>query len=356
MELRIIKNLDELKRIEKKWKELEDGSNVKYYSTFNYLKYWIEEVVNKNNELFIVILEKNTELLSVAPLYIEKRKTKIGEIRELKFIGVGDYFDIIISENGKSNLYFKEIFSFIEKNRDRFDRINLSYIEFQSKLANYILSNDKLNNSLNYLVEVPELDFSEIYKLNDINISKNMKNYKNRLLRDAKYNFEILIGNQIDEKIFADISDIHQKEQDFLNKEKNRTSRYSILSDDFKGDIYSKLIIDNENVVIFLLKNENEEIIVYKICYLYDDIYYEWNTGYNYKYYDYRPNNTLYIETFKYLINKEFKGIYDFGAGRYPWKYRWANKNNIVYEYDEFVSLNLKIKLFNKLRKLKDII
>ncbi|MDL2310519.1 GNAT family N-acetyltransferase [Peptostreptococcaceae bacterium OttesenSCG-928-C18] len=353
MNVIIINSLIELKKYEKKWLTLENKVNLKYYSKFEYLKYWIDEVISKGNELFIIAVDNGEEFCGIAPLYIEKRKAKFVEIKELKFIGSGDYFNFIVDESKKYNEIYKLIFNEIDKNSSRYDRVILNYIDFESKLARYILMSEELSKSFNFLVEIPRLDFIKCQKLN---ISKNMKNYRNKLLKDSNYKMEIINGDKIDDNLFKSIAKIHEEEQKYLSNEKNRINRYSILSEEVKGKVYNKLLVGNKNTIIFLLRDNTQEIIAYKICYFYENEYFEWNTGYNPKYSKYRPNNTLYIEIFNHLLNTEFKGVYDFGAGRYSWKYRWANQSNFVYEYDKFYNTNFKIKLYNKLKAIKELL
>ena len=353
MKIKVIRTVEDLIKIKDFWEKIEKTNLEVPYINYEFVKNWIEKVFEKKDELFIITIINNEKVVAIAPLFIEKRKIKFIEIKELKFIGNGDYKNFLIDRNNISNeKAFKYIMDYIYENINLFDRVILEKINGKSEFSNYILKDDKYNNLFKYYNEVPILYLKDIrLGLKKLMKPSKLNKYKNKLSNEYNYIFEV--KKCIDIELFLEIIQIHKAQQDYLNEVNNYNKRRSIFYLNKLDDFYSHYIVNNNNIVLFTLRSRDREIINYRICYLFDNILYSWNTGYNIKFKEYRVNNILFSEIFQYLLNETEIELFDFGAGRYPWKFTWTKDFNIVYNFEDWNIKNFKNKILRKIMNIK---
>lgn len=351
MEIKIIKNDDDFKTLEDFWKKLENQSReISVYSTYEFNKtWWNVYKKDKDNSLFLIYVFEGDNILGIAPLYIKNRKKGFLNWRELHFIGQGDYLNFIVDE-GKNQAVIKTLMDAIYDNKKYWDRIILPYISANTKLAHYLLKDDRYNKLTEYLVETPYIDLEEYQDIKDIQLPSKTTKYRNKLNREVGYKFKII--TDIDDNIYKKITDLHKNQQEFLRKEANRKNRKSLFDDKLNNEYVDNLRKISENTMLFLLLDKKGDIICYRNTYKFKDTIYSWNTAYNIKYIDYRVNGTIYYEIFNYIIENKLVSKFDFGSGRYPWKFRWTEKFVLTYKYEDW---NLEDNRVRMVKKLMDI-
>ncbi|SHK16444.1 Acetyltransferase (GNAT) domain-containing protein [Clostridium cavendishii DSM 21758] len=345
MQYKIIRSDKELLQIKEEWVAIESKSeDTTYYSEFNYNLNWWNAHKNENMRLHVICILNNKKIIGIAPLIIETKKKCGIKYNILRFMGKGDFFSFIIEESNNKLSIVKEIFKIIEES-DEWDKVYLSHIKEKTALANFLLRHDKYNGSFKYLMECPKFkfeqynDFAEYKK--EYKIDKEFKYYCNKLQKEIGYNFKVVNNKKIN--MYKSISDIHKREQEYLAKNKLRSDRSSIYSDNANDKFLEDVFKDNENVYTFFLENLDGEIIAYYSCYFYKKYIHFWNTAYDYKYEKYSPSKVNNYKVFEYIFNQEkFKDyIFDFGSGRYAWKFKWTNDFDIIYQ----------LTLYNKTKK-----
>ncbi|MDO5718309.1 MAG: GNAT family N-acetyltransferase [Tissierellia bacterium] len=355
MKVEIVKDESGLEMIKEDWLKLESGFNSSFYQTFPYNSLWWKYNKDEYRELFILVAYHNNISVAIAPLYLEKRIKGPLSWTELKFIGMGDYRDIIFDSsliNYKT--VFNRIMDFVYENDYRWDRILLSYIQKNSNLNYYFFEDDRFRPYYRHLNENPLLRFE---KDNDFDIiesrmpSKTRK-FRNKLKREVGYKFDVI--RKINEDLFEEISNLHIRQQKKMREDLGRVERRSHYEEKSKYDFFKALALLDGKSVLFTLRNTEGELIFYRHCYLHNRVLYSWNTAYDFDYRDYRLNNTAFYEIFKYLSEQDEIDIFDFGTGSYPWKFRWANDYNTIYELD--IWNKDTPKLVKSLFKIKDII
>ena len=84
--------------LQNEWEELQKNSNINFFQTYRWQKYWSEKCGN-NVENVITLFYKNNELISILPLNIkEERFIKILNWNGFPF---SDYNQPIIKNNQK---------------------------------------------------------------------------------------------------------------------------------------------------------------------------------------------------------------------------------------------------------------
>ena len=100
MDIKIIKNLKELKKYKEVWDKLVSKDlQTTFYQSFDYIYLWAKYNLNQNSQLKIYLIYNNNQLVAIAPFYIEARKKAFLSWTELKFMGMGDYRVIICDDS-----------------------------------------------------------------------------------------------------------------------------------------------------------------------------------------------------------------------------------------------------------------
>ena len=356
MDKKIITSYEEFLTLEEDWIRLEQQDpDALVYNSFSFTKSWLK-VYEKDDDIspLIIVLYHNDKIAGIGPFYILKRKKLFLKWQELHFINQGDYHNLLLDRSILSNVqkFIKEIVETIEEKGSLWDRMVLSYIDSKSDLAHYFLKNEKYNPLLKYLVESPTLYLNKFENFNDLKrgFSKNIKNFKNKLKKETGYTFEI--HNSINRDLYEQIAQLHRMEQKYLQEEKNKTARRSLYNDALRNE-YIELVSKQSPVILFLLRDSHGEIICYNYNFVFKKRLYSWNIAYNPTFKQYRTNSVLYYDLLHYLYERDDILEFDFGAGRYPWKYRWTKDFYLLYELDYWKPRNQMTALLSKYMKHK---
>ena len=340
---------NEVETIKDDWLTLEElDPDASFYQNYKVNSTWWE--TNKDHkDLALLSLEHNGKVIGIFPLFLETRKQGPLSWRELKFLGMGDYRGPLIdSREVQSKRIFLSFFDYIEKEM-KYDRLILSNLDGNSELVHFLFSDSKTNKDCKLLVEAPyvkvDQDFS-MEKLSQMMPSKTRK-YRNRLERN--HGLEFIVKNQVTKEDLKEIGDLHSKQQEAMRKN-GRTERVSLYDDENTRNFLEELL-DDRHHVLFMIKDNLGKLISYRYCYKKNNYYYSWNSGYDYSYRDFRLNNTSLLETFTYLSSLDENIIFDMGAGRYPWKFRWTKNYKNLYIYDIWHEDSSKLLRF--LQKVK---
>lgn len=359
MEGKLITSTEEFYSLKDDWEELqEQDPDVTYYSTFEFNKVWWDVYKKVDDKaLFIICIYNDGKVVGIAPFIIEERKKAIFSWKVLKFLGRGDYLGVIINRKEDNALtIIKEIFKAIEKFKNKWDRIQLTHIKHNSLLAFYLLKSIQYNQYFKYLIECPCIYFSKYESFDEYKRKYNVKRIRqsrNKLRKQLNFKTQV-INNENNYDVYERISELHKKEQQFLILQKNRTERSSLFNDKYYSKFIKDIYRNNSNVLTFILKDSNDEIIGYNTCYLYKRILHGWNSAYNPIMDKYSIGKILHYETVKYIFENRIADVLDFGAGRYPWKF-WFTKDFIYdYQLDMWNLENEKGKKLNNFSKLKN--
>lgn len=335
MKLKIVKEFEKLVDIEKSWKKLEeDSKEITFYSTYDFIKEWTR--INNNIELFTIIVEEGGKIIGIAPLCIEKRRKKFLQYRVLKFLGRGDFLNFIVQEESRQTI-IKKIFEEIEKNSEKWDKIELTHIPENSNLLWYLNKSQKYKNSVSYLEECP---YIEINKIDDMDMflsqygPSKIKWYKNKLDKEIGYKLEVICGGG--NEVVETMANIHRIEQEYLRNHKLRQERESLFQDINKMELVKRVYEKEGQVYTFFLKTKEGKVMSYSSCYFYKDKLHLWNTGYLPSFNKYSVSKLSYYEIIKYCYENHICLNLDLGAVGYPWKFEWTNKSIKIYSFEKW--------------------
>ncbi len=358
MQTKIVTTIEEFYKLKDDWKRLqEQDTEAAYYSTFEYNWTWWNVYHEDNDKkLFIICIYENKIPICIAPFMIINKQKAFLSWSILKFLSTGDYLNIIINKGYKNvNACIKEVFKTLDSYKSSFDRIQLTHIRSESELAGYILKSDRYNRHFQYLIECPVFYPSKFISFDEYIKTRfkpsEIKYYVKKLQNNIGYQFKV-INNKYDYNIFDKIEELHKYEKNYLVNNKKRNERRSLFDDDKRNLFIKKLYSNNENVITFVLQDNEENILIYYSCYLHNNVLFFWNTAYNPQYEKYDLAKVLNYEVFKYIFDNNLSYAFDYGAGRYPWKFRWTNDFIFDYQLDMW---NERTKKGKMLKKLYDV-
>jgi len=354
MEYRIIETFAEFESLKEDWERIEKLSSLTTYtSTFHYNFLWWENLSDKNPAtLFIIVIYNNGKVTGIAPLKIEKTRSRLYTYRELVFLAPGDYSDFlidIVSEVDPVKV-LSLIFSVIQKNSEKYDKIWLTHFSQHTILAHYLFISN-YNKDLYYLIENPYIDFtkySSYEEYTNVFLPKKLKQYLNKFQREVKYKMIVTSENVIDK-----ISKIHIAEKTHLNS-KGKTQRHSSFEDPKTYSFINSLYTNNPNQITYLLVDEDndDEIICFYTGYVFNNIFHSGITAYSPKYQRLSVGKIFNYMIFEHNIAEPRWKIFDMGTGRYSWKFEMTDSFNLLYQVNIFQPSRKSLYYLNKCEKL----
>ena len=318
--------------LEKEWVKLEVNSNISFFQTFSWQKYWYENCgLNISN--IIVLLYKDENLVCILPLNIEKKN--IFKVLNWNGFPFSDYNSPIIKKYFHLTKYHFDLIINEIKERYKFDSIYLINLNNISYLGKEIIP----------ITKSFKLIFSEKNEFKNI-ISKFEKKTlyeKKRLMKLS----EVLIDLDPDDKTKDEIINFFIYEK---KKQLNRTHAWNYLD----NKIYLNYIInlkklDPINIHFSCLKFKNK-IVASHIGYKHNNKFYYIFPVYKLKYKKYSTGNILLYYLIKNCINHNFQS-YDYTIGNELYKKRISNTYGIFYNYIDF--FNFKGLIFSQFLKFK---
>ncbi len=335
MEIKIIKDSAGFDQLKAEWENLQETAvDLDYYSTYHFNRLWWDYYGDAAKKLFLICVYNNKRLVGVGPFYIETKKLLLFQYRTLKFLGRGDYFNLVIAENNHQMETVKAIFNYLKQNQGEWEQLYLTHIRSDSLLAKFCFKQPNYFANFVFLGEVPFLHLAKYESLEEyrrqFGLPTNLKRYCKKLTKEIGYTLRVYETHS--EALFARISAIHQEEQAYLKQVKQKAERHSLFENQRTLDFLKRVYQNNFQGITFALENNQGEILIYITCYYYRRILYTWNTGFNPRYAKYSLGRILDYEVICYLFSNPIADIYDFGAGRYPWKFEWTDDFQLLYQ------------------------
>ncbi|GIO53026.1 GNAT family N-acetyltransferase [Paenibacillus cineris] len=362
MMTKIVTDTDGFLKLREDWEKLTKiDPDATYYSTFEFnYTWWLTFGQDPGKELFIVCHYRDRELVAIAPLMIRQIDKKIAKCNVLCFLGKGDYFSFITdSSRFKSSILMKELFRTIEQHSSKWDKIELTHLQMDTKLLRYLLRHDRYSQYTEYLTSCSRINrdgFDSYEQFEKEMVDTKMKHKRIKLLRETGYRFRCVSGGQTRD-IYEQIAQVHQLEKKYLLEMKGRKERRSLFEDRGMERFLRRLFEDNDHILLFYLESGDGEIIIYKCCYLYQGVLYGWNTGYSPKFSHYHGiSDVLLMEMIRSLFEDDRADQIDFGAGTYPWKFRWTNQFSVSYTFAMWNESSRQSRLLRMLVRYRELL
>jgi LmbE family N-acetylglucosaminyl deacetylase/CelD/BcsL family acetyltransferase involved in cellulose biosynthesis len=341
VQLEVISTSAGLADLRDEWEDLEERDpQAPYYVTHRFVSAWWQAHADQDElELHVARIANNGTLVGIAPLAVRTRSANGRTTRVLRFAGQGDYLAPILDPDASAGAICKLLQRHLES-AEGWNRVNLGNIPATSRWAHHLLKSSQ-NPAFTLHVECPYVDltrYDDLAAFSAENVSSQLRNYRNKFHREVEPAFRVWRSNEGD--ILSRIVDLHRREKEFLIQQKNRTERYSLFEDPARLAHIRALFTGTDDAVTFGYESREGELIGYITCFDYRRTMLSWNVAYHPDYEKHRIGRVLHHEALAHLFESREADRFDFGAGRYPWKFEWTGDFTLTYR----LQLDLKPK------------
>jgi len=363
METKIITDDEGFRQLQEDWERLEQQDpDSTYYSTFQYNYAWWQ-VYKKvgDKKLFVICIYRDNRIVGIAPLMIRHLEKKGMSYDVLCFLGKGDYLTFISEKTNESSelKIYKAIFAAIEEHKDAWDKCELTHLSNGTQLLYFLFRHDKYNPQVGYLTSCPVLKlggFDSFQHFAQEGVYPRARKTNEKFRKEVNYQLKVYYGDD-NKELYQRVSEVHKLEKEYLQMQKGRMERRSIFDDCHNEEFFKRFFEGNKQVVTFILEDEAGEIIIYRICYLHRGTLYGWNTGYSPKYsYFHSLSDVLMLEMIQYIFEHGIGHQIDYGAGSYPWKFKWTDQFKVNYSFTMWNLSKNKVKIIRFMARVRKAI
>ena len=324
LEVKIIRNIEELKLYKGDWNHLlEENHNDIPFLEFDWTKKWWD-FFGEDHSLLVLFLYENSSIKGVFPLMT----TKKCFWEEINFIGYPEasYMDFILTSQSRERC-IEIVVKYLSKMRGNYI---ISLFGFSEDSLNYKSLNKCLRENVPYFYIrrfvspfiIINRDFTGYFKEKSRHSSiKTIKRSEKKLVQVGK-----LTCKKLDSSRIGEIFELHEKQW----KKKNDFSNFS---EEKHGNFYKEIALDQnlsfkswvhalmleERIIAFIYGFKcNTNYILYRITYDND-------------FSVYGPGKILLKKVIKDCFENGVK-VFDFGLGYARYKTEWADDNRSIRE------------------------
>lgn len=342
LQLRVVDTSEEFYKLKEHWdKILSKLAECPPFLTWEWMYIWWETYKTNNTRLLILVLQKGSEVIAIAPLYIRNTGAPLF-LKTVYFLGTGEpeesevcseYLDFIylpLYEKTACN-NFNEYF---QTNKNTWDRIHFTRILVNSSLISTLLPKisvadyhiEKNMSGLRYSIELPEQWENYLFSLKP-SMRRSIRVARKRIEQYKNYSIELISNKECLEEVMKKLAILHS---DSWQKRGSRGAFTSREFCEFHHKI-AEIFLATDRLVIIVIKLSDEMIgILYNFKVKKTNYYYQSGLNSN-SYPSLKLGVLLHSEAIKKSIDEKFIR-YDFMmAGRDSYKKKYANHTSEMY-------------------------
>lgn len=333
MDVEIVRDAEGLDALRADWEKLEGmDPEVPFYSTFTFVRaWWAAYGQDDGHELLIVTARHNGELVGVAPLSY-RPQTRFGvPIKEVRFASHGDYLSFLLHPGIRPDTVTSTLLGTVFEQSD-WDILNLTNIPASTTFAAALLRSEH-HTLLTPLSENPYIDLrphTDFTSFAADRLPSHTRKYRNKFLRETGARFRVVAGD--DDEILERMSHLHREERDFL-RARGRRERHSFFDDDRRVDLYRAVYARPGAARTFVYEDPEGNLLGYRSCFAHRGTLLSWNSAYHPDVERYRVGKIIQFDILEHCYAEGGIEIFDFGAGRYPWKFEWTDRSSLSYRF-----------------------
>ena len=317
-----------LESIKETWnKLLEKSGTHPPYLTYEWFQ-TAREILDKEKELYIIVVKDEEKIIAIAPLLISKKKFLWISFNKLCFIRNANtpFQDFILTTKKEEAIAL--ILNYLKEKSHLWNIIELDEMRTDS-ISKELLKNNCFANGLYYF---EKFKYNSWYLLFEQTWEQGLAKLKSKIRREFKRKLTRLerLGD-LRLVTFTDIESInnHLKiffdfhEKTWKGKEKNAELYYKI------ADFFSK----EKNLFLYTLFLDDKPI-AYLYCIKMDEILYGIKTTYDPSYYAFSPGIVLFYKSIADMYNQKNIKEFEIGRGEERFKREWTkltHKQILVY-------------------------
>lgn len=333
METEIVRDVDGLDALREEWEELQAADpEAPFYTTFGCVRAWWESYgQDDGHELLVVTARQNGELAGIAPLSYRPQQRFGVPIKEVRFASHGDFMSFLLSPSVPAGTVAKALLGAVFE-QSEWDILNLTNVPASTAVAAALLRSEH-HTSVTPLSENPYIDLRDHPDFEAFaaeRLPAHTRKYRNKLLRETDAQFRVIHGDDGD--ILGRMAELHRAERDFL-RAKGRTERHSLYDDERRMAHYRGLYAQPGAAVTFAYETPDGDLLGYRTCFSHRRTLLSWNSAYHPDAADYRLGKVIQYDILEHVYRTGEVDIFDFGAGRYPWKFEWTDRSTLSYRF-----------------------
>lgn len=332
MDTEIVTTAAGLAELRTEWEAMEARDvDAPYYVHHRFVSAWWSAFAPRDDvDLHVVCVTNNNRLVAIAPFSVRRQVRGELEISHLEFATHGDYRSVLVDPEANANqdTILKTVMDHVRASGCH--KVNLGNVPTDTPFAHYLLKS-RYNDDFRHHVENPFVDLAPFDDFDDFEtrrVPKNARKYRNKLLRDHDVSFRVVHGGG--PELVERLATLHRAEKDHLT-EQGREGRRSLFEEPARRGHVEAVFATTDDPVTFLYERADGDLVGYRTCYLHDRVLLSWNSAYHPDFEDYRVGRALQYDIFRALFADRFADRFDFGAGRYPWKFEWTGDFTTTY-------------------------
>ncbi|GAA1158281.1 GNAT family N-acetyltransferase [Ornithinicoccus hortensis] len=338
MDTSIVRTAHDLSALREEWEHLETHDPATpFYVTHRFVDAWWQAYADAPGiELRVVVVRHNDQVVGIGPFSVRKQTRQGKPTRVLRWASHGDYMDVLLAPGAHRATVCREIVE--AATRSDVQRVHLGNVRTPGNLANHLLKTDH-NPEFTLHVENPFLDLTPYADLDDFvdraGLPSHARKYRNKLFRERDVTFRVFAGNE--DNILERLGALHIAEKDFLVNERSRKERHSLFEDDARTSLVRSIFENPQAAVTFGYEDADHNLLGYRTCFRHGRTLLSWNSAYHPDLDAYRLGKVIQIDILEHLLSVPVEqrevDIFDFGAGRYAWKFEWTDDFRPTYQW-----------------------
>ncbi len=318
-----ITQYDTLIALEEQWSSLlECAVYDSFFCSHGWICCWWENFALHDDKLAVVTVEKQGELVAVAPLMIRTHREYGFSRRVLRFIGTpnADRCDVIIAR-GREDIPEK-LAEYIYERLPGWDQLHLNEVPEESLFANWLMKHASRvfvepGSECPYIPLANWNTWDDYYASLSRNTRKLANRKGNRLNKEGLSRYFYKTGFQ-EEHFFRNAGLLEQ------TSEKASRIKHLVLGDEQQYTFQKQLAKRSNLYSVLLVGLERDgEMIAYLYGFIYKNKYYAYNTAYAPEQQKHSPGLLVFRETIKYCKEQGIEE-FDFLRGPMQIKKHWA--------------------------------
>ncbi len=328
-QIKLVNDFNDYTNLKEKWDDiLNEAIFNSFFCCYEWISSWWLCFSSPDDKLTLVLAEYNGKLVAIAPLMIRRKKEYGFRLNVLQFIGVpnADRCDMIVRKGEDAVL--PELAEFILKKVNGWDQLHLNEVPAESLFSIWLQENKSMvyveNGSECPYVSLAEfLSWDDYFKTLSKSTRKKVKHNFNRLNKSGDIKVDHLLLTRRDDAIFRQAEELER-----TSEKARRISNLGLVGE--QNNLFQENLLQQQGqhqVMLSILKKDNG-LIAYNYGYLYNNVYYFYNTAFADKEKINSPGMLIFKEVLCYLMDKGIDEI-DCLRGATVNKKRWAKRSRI---------------------------
>lgn len=327
MQVDVVRDADGLAALAADWTRLDrTDPRAEFYTTHACVQaWWAAFGEDAAYDLHVLVARHNGAVAGILPLARQRISVRKESRTMLRFASHGDWMGLVCDPALDPRTVCRVLLARIDAD-DSWDLLSLDNLRATSALAAYALGSDRWNPHLAHRVEHPRIDLVGVESLAAFEaagrVPAKTRKYRARLLRDHDVRFVVREGDEGD--LLARLGRLHALEKDHLVREQGRRERHSWFEDPLRRGHYAGLFAAPGLAVTFGYEGPDGELLAARSTFRHGRTLLSWTSTYHPDLRDYRLGKVIQYDILDHVLRHGGVDVFDFGAGRYPWKFEWT--------------------------------